>query len=180
MIRFAVSLFLFFSLPVLALAWVLKSIWILALATGFGAFGFLYFWLNSYSEFLIRIRPYRLHQEIEGRLRDLWTRSGPERMGVEFYSYRSTRPEFKIWVHSPGKVGIFFSQGFLERASDLEIEGIFKKLLEMRLREIKKKNRLYSVQLRLDRWKGREEEFRYWFVSFWLYPLERLLKIAKI
>jgi hypothetical protein len=180
MIRFLVSLFLFFSFPILFLAFVLKSFWVLAAGLGFGMFGILYFWLNSYSEFLFRIRPYRLHEDIESRLRALWREEGPERMGVEFYSYRATGSEFKVWVHSPGKVGIFLSQGFLERATDQEIRAAFGGILEMKLREIRRRNRLFSVRLKLDRWKGREEEFRYWFLSFWLYPLERLLKIAKI
>ncbi len=180
MIRFLTSLFFFFSFPILLLALVLKSIWVLAAGLGCGGFGILYFWLNSYSEFLLRIRPYRLHKDIESRLLALWREDGPERMGVEFFSYRATASEFKVWVHSPGKIGIFFSQGFLERATDQEIRTAIRGVLEMRLREIRKRNRLFSVRLRLDRWKGREEEFRYWFLSFWLYPLERLLKIAKI
>ncbi len=180
MIRMLMSLFFFFSFPVLLLAWVLKSAWVLAAGIGCGSFGILYFWLNSYSEFLLRVRPYRLHEELEGRLRALWREEGPERTGVEFFSYRATDPEFKIWVHAPGKIGIFFSQGFLEQATDLEIRSAFRGVHEMKLREVRRKNRLFSVRLRLDCWKGREEEFRYWFLSFWLYPLERLLKIAKI
>jgi hypothetical protein len=180
MIRFIVSLFFFFSFPILLLALALKSVLILAFGVGSGVFGILYFWFNSYAEFLMRIRPYRLHENIEERLRTLWRDAGPERIGVSFFSYRSTAAEFKVWVHSPGKIGIFFSQGFLERATDHDIRVAFRGLLEMKLREIKRGNRLFSVRLRLDRWKGREEEFRYWFLSFWLYPLERLLKIAKI
>jgi hypothetical protein len=180
MIRFLTSLFLFFSFPVLLLALVLKSPWVLLAGVLSGLLGIFYFWLNSYSEFLLRIKPEPLPPGIESRLLALWREEGPERMGVEFFSYRATVSEFKVWVHTPGKVGIFFSRGFLEEASDREIAKAFRGVLEMRLREIRKKNRLFSVRLRLDRWKGREEEFRYWFLSFWLYPLERLLKIAKI
>jgi hypothetical protein len=180
MIRFLVSLFLFFSFPILLLAMVLKSLWILGLAFVLGGGGILYFWLNSYSEFLMRIRPQRLDADLESRLRSLWREEGPERMGVDFFSFRATPSEFKVWVHSSGKVGLFLSQGFLEQATDRDIRMAFRGVLEMKLREIRKRNRLFSVRLRLDRWKGREEEFRFWFVSFWLYPLERLLKIAKI
>ncbi|MBU6153174.1 MAG: hypothetical protein KGP28_02625 [Bdellovibrionales bacterium] len=180
MIRFLMSLFFFFSFPILLIALVLGSFWFLVAGLASGIFGILYFWLNSYSEFLLRIRPYRLHEEIQTRLRALWREDGPERMGVEFLGFRTTASEFKVWVHSPGKVGIFLSQGLLESATDQEIRSAFRGVLEMRLREVRKRNRMFSVRLRLDRWKGQEEEFRYWFLSFWLYPLERLLKIAKI
>jgi hypothetical protein len=180
MIRFFVSLFFFFSFPILLLALALKSIWILGFAVACGVSGILYFWFNSYSEFLLRIRPGSMDEALAARLEGLWREAGPERIEAAFYRYRATEPEFKIWVHSPGKVGIFLSQGFLELATDERLIQAFRSLGTGRMRELIRGNRLFSVRLRLDRWKGREEEFRYWLLSFWLYPLERLLKIAKI
>ena len=86
--------------------------------------------------------------------------------------------ELQIWAHYSGKVDFFFSQGLVARLTETELEQII--LKEYDLAKIRVSNRLYALALIFKDLKGPFGHFRYWYVSFWLYPLEQLLKIASI
>ncbi len=119
-------------------------------------------------------------EDLNRRLFALWKKHGPEKVGVEFYRYRSTRPEFRVWAHQPRRVAIFLSLGFLEQMTDHDLQTAFRRIAEGRMGQVIAGNRREAFRMLLERWKGSESTFRYWFFSFWLYPLERLLNIARI
>jgi hypothetical protein len=84
-----------------------------------------------------------------------------------------------VWLNG-SDLHLLISQGLLARASEEQLQILFRNILQSNLRQIQNENRLYALSLWWDELKGQQNRFRYWFVSFWLYPLERLLKIAKI
>lgn len=136
--------------------------------------------LSSHSVYTAELNPEPMDDEIDVRLHHLWKRSGPERISAGFYTYRSTRPEFRVWAHHSRRLSVFLSRGFVEQMSDHDLLAAFRRIADSRMGDVIDANRREAFRLLLERWKGNEHAFRYWFLSFWLYPLERLLRIARV
>ena len=179
MAGFILILILFIASPFLWVAIALKSKVTVAIGLGIGLFYCILFFLNSFSEFLAELRATGVEPAVENRLRDLWRKVGPERTEVRFWVYPSSEAQFKVWVNGR-RLEIFFSQGLLSLATDAGLKAAFQSMSEMELSDIRLQNRRHALTLRFERLKGPKEDFRYWFLSFWLYPLERWLKIAKL
>jgi len=155
--------------------------WVVALVgLGLATLYLISFFLSGFSEFLLDLRATHVSDELDQRLQKLWGIAGPERVEARFWIYPSPSVEFKIWVSSEKKLEILFSQGLMQLATDSGLKAAFQSIGAMKLSEVKVQNRLHALSMRLDRIKGPKEDFRYWFLSFWFYPLERLLKIARI
>jgi hypothetical protein len=179
-IRIALILFLFGSSPLLLAAAALKS---LALAGGAALCGIglvLLFLFDSRGRVLEHYRALPLDAGTSAAFQRIWSASAPARMEADFFEYRSPVPEAMVWVRNPGSVTMLFSRGFLETVSEQGLRSMFAGLDRARVRGIFLENRRFAVRLRFQGWKGSMNSFRYWFVSFWLFPIERLLFIARI
>jgi hypothetical protein len=173
------TLILFVSSPFLLVALAMKSkiLLIVGLVLGFVYAGL--FLLNAFSEFLTELRATAVDEAMDRRLHALWKAVGPEHEEARFWIYPSSDAQFKVWMNG-SRLEIFFSQGLLSLATDSGLKAAFQSMAELQLSDIKLQNRRHALTLRFERLKGPKEDFRYWFLSFWLYPLERWLKIAKI
>lgn len=178
-------LILFFvsAVPGLLAALALKSALIAGLTLGSSFFFALYLRFSAYSEFISSLGPLEEGGSREQSLILLWQEEqgkNEKAISAEFRVYRSTAREFQGWVKSRRSLQFFISRGFLETVDEEALRRGFRSWDEARLRETVRANFLRSLELRFERWKGSPREFRYWFYSFWFYPLERMLKIAKI
>jgi hypothetical protein len=135
--------------------------------------------MNGFSEFLVELRALGVEPTVDDRLHALWKDVGPEGTEVRFWIYPASEAQFKVWVRGR-RLEIFFSQGLLTLATDAGLRAAFKSMIEMRISDIQLQNLRHALSLRFERLKGPKEDFRYWFLCFWLYPLERWLKIAKL
>jgi hypothetical protein len=172
-------LVLFIASPFLLLAVALKSKALILIGLGAGLIYTLFFLMNAFSEFLAELRASSVDDAMDRRLHALWKQVGPERIEARFWIYPSSEAQFRVWVNGK-RLEVFFSQGLLSLATDAGLKAAFQSMSEMHLSDIKLQNRRHALTLRFERIKGPKEDFRYWFLSFWLYPLERWLKIAKI
>ncbi len=180
MVNLILTLTLFFAAPFILVGVAMKS-WVLALVgLVFGALYLVFFFMNGFSEFLIDLKAVHVSDELDSRLQRLWKLAGPERVSARFWTYPSPLVEFKFWVAADKKLEIIFSQGLIQMATDSGLKAAFQSVSEMKIAETKLQNRLHALTIRIERIKGPKEDFRYWLLSFWLYPLERLLNIARI
>ena len=179
MIRLSTGIFLFFALPMVLIAIALKSITSLIVAGIVGGLGLLFFRVVARGDRLSSLRRVRLDEATLARLERLWRQHGPERVSITFHGYLSTQAEFKIWSASNREIEFWLSLGYLERVSDQELQAAFRQLDESALRRVREQNFREAIEFRFLRWKGSDLEFRHWFVSFWLYPLEHFLKIVR-
>ncbi len=180
MIRIALILFMSCSLPLLSVALALQSVLMAGIAAFCGAGFVVLFFYDSRGRVLERFRALPLDSRASTTIQRIWIASAPARMEADFFEYRSPVPEAMIWVRNSGAVTILFSRGFLETGTEEALSTMFAGLDRTRLREVFLENRRFAVSLRFQGWKGSMDSFRYWFVSFWLFPIERLLTIARI
>ncbi len=180
MIRMSLILFFVFFTPFALLGMSLKAPAVAILGVVLALVAILVLGLNSYSFYLGHLNPQPIEDEINHRLQKLWGRNGPERVTVDFYRFRSTRPELRVWAHRARSLAIFMSQGFMEQMTDHDLRTAFRRIADTRMSELMVSNRREAFRLMLERWKGGDRAFRYWFLSFWLYPLERILGISRI
>ncbi len=180
MIRMLIILILFFSAPLLLIGVGLRS-WPVALSGLLLSIVYLSMVISSgFSEFLSDLKAQHVDEALDLRLRRLWGQAGPGKLHARFWVYPSPMIEFKIWAQDEQRIEIFFSRGLIQMATDSGLKAAFQSIGEKRISEVRLQNRLHAMMTRLERLKGPKEDYRYWFLSFWLYPLERLLNIAKI
>jgi hypothetical protein len=180
MIRMLITLSLVLTAPFCLIGIGLHS-WPVAVAGVAVSMLYLILFLSSgFSEFISDLRATHVEESLEERLQRLWNQAGPPRLGARFWVYPSPLVEFKIWVQDDSRVEILFSRGLIQLATDSGLKAAFQSIGVKRIAEVRLQNRLHAFMTRLERLKGPKEDFRYWFLSFWLYPLERLLNIAKI
>ncbi len=173
-------LIVFFSAPFLLVGVSLRS-WPVALTGILLACSYLFVVMTSgFSEFVADLRAQHVDDSLDHRLNRLWDQAGPGKLKARFWIYPSPMIEFKIWAQDEQKVEILFSRGLIQMATDSGLKAAFQSIGEKRISEVRLQNRLHALMTRLERMKGPKEDYRYWFLSFWLYPLERLLNIAKI
>ena len=178
--RMVLILILFFSAPFLLVGAALHS-WPIALVGLILACSYLFVVISSgFSEFVADLRALHVDEALDQRLNRLWDQAGPARLKARFWIYHSPMIEFKIWAQDDQRIEILFSRGLIQMATDSGLKAAFQSIGEKRISEVRLQNRLHALMTRLERMKGPKEDYRYWFLSFWLYPLERLLNIAKI
>lgn len=170
----------FFSAPFLLIGGAMRS-WPTILVGLLFAVGYLILILSSgFGEFVADLKATHVDEGMESRLQKLWGLAGPGKLKARFWVYPSPHVEFKIWAHDEQRVEIMFSRGLIQMATDSGLKAAFQSIGRQKVGEVRLQNRLHSLMTRFERLKGPKEDFRYWFLSFWLYPLERLLNIAKI
>ena len=175
MIRFYFTLGLFFSFPFLWLAIAFWSwIW-LVVAVVVGAFGGLWFRSAAFS-LILKTRHARA---IENAMLSRISSSLQTSMRFKFWQIAESDAQAMAWVSS-NEIHLFFTQGLLARATEEQLTVLLQNVVRSNLKQVQVENRLYALSLWWDELKGQPNRFRYWFISFWLYPLERILKIAKI
>jgi hypothetical protein len=179
MILFSLVIIVFIAFPFLCVAIALKSKLLLIFGLSVGLCYLVFFLFSAFSDFLNDLRAVSLETSMDGRLHALWSASGPERTQVRFWIYSSSEAQFKVWING-SRLEVFFSQGLLNLATDAGLKAAFKSMSELDFSDVKLQNKRQALTLRFSRLKGPQEDFRYWFLSFWLYPLERSLKIAKL
>ncbi len=180
MIRILLILTLFFSAPLLLMGLALRS-WPVVLSGLLLSMAYLSIVISSaFSEFIADLKAQHVEEALDLRLRKLWNQAGPGRLRARFWIYPSPMIEFKIWAQDEQRIEILFSRGLIQMATDSGLKAAFQSIGEKRISEVRLQNRLHAMMTRIERLKGPKEDYRYWFLSFWLYPLERLLNIAKI
>ncbi len=105
---------------------------------------------------------------------------GLEGVKYEYWGHPSPSAVGSFWIKNQKTVIVLLSEGFLNAATESQVASMVESLSSGNFQEIRRINRLESLLLIFDRWKGESRHFRFWILSFFLYPLERFLKIAKI
>jgi len=105
---------------------------------------------------------------------------GLENVTYQFWSYPASKAEGAFWIRNHKTVAVLLSEGFLRSASESQVASMMEGLNTGNFREIRAINRRESLLMLFKSWKGESRHYRFWIISFFLYPLERLLKIAKI
>ncbi len=180
MIGLILILLLFIASPFLLAGLAAKSIVLGGIGLALSLLYVSLFLLNGFAEFLSELRGVAADDALNTRLQKLWREAGPERVVARFWIYPESGAHFKVWVSGNRQLEVFFSQGLLNLATDQGLKAAFTTMSSFDFSDIKLQNRQHALTTRFERLKGPKEDFRYWLLSFWLYPLERLLKIAKI
>ena len=105
---------------------------------------------------------------------------GLEGVSYEYWSYPTPGPEVSIWIRNNKSVILFLSDGFLKLATESQVVVLFETLNTQQFQITRRKNKQESYCIFFKHLKGGSSHYRYWIFSFFLYPLERFLKIAKI
>ncbi len=105
---------------------------------------------------------------------------GLEGVNYEYWSYPTPSPEGSIWIKNNKSVVLFLSEGFLKLATESQVVGMMESLNAGNFHDTRRENKQITFSLFMEQLKGESRFFRYWILSFFLYPLERFLKIAKI
>ncbi|NDG85403.1 MAG: hypothetical protein EBX52_10270 [Proteobacteria bacterium] len=179
MMRIQLILFLFFSLPALLLSGMVRSPALLAVSAGWGLIATAWLLARSGEAAYEDLRPAALDPGMESRLARILLEAGSPRLRVEFLKFKSTDPVVKVQIRGRGELRVFISVAFLETAADSDFRRIFSSWSPDEFRKIRIANIRDSIRSTLSGWKGGTNRFRYWFVSFWLLPFERLLQIAR-
>jgi hypothetical protein len=175
-----IVLILFIAFPLLMVSIALKSKIIALVGLGFGLVYLILFLWAGFSDFISELNANRFDESQDLRLQKLWREAGPPRVEARFWIYVSSEVQLKLWVRSEKKIEIFLSLGLFQLATDAGLKAAFQSISSQSFADVKLQNRLHALSRLFDQFKGPKQAFRYWFVSFWLYPLERLLKIARI
>jgi len=105
---------------------------------------------------------------------------GLEGVSYEYWRYPSTHLEGEFWIKSRKKIAILLSEGFLKTATEAQVVAMMESLSTRRFHEVRRENRKKSIEFFFKAMKGEPRHYRYWFVSFFLYPFERFMRMAKI
>ena len=105
---------------------------------------------------------------------------GLEGVTYEYWSYPTPNPEVSIWIKNNKAIVLLLSDGFLKIATESQVVNLLESLNTQKVQEIRQKNKQEAFQYFFTDFKGGSRRYRYWVLSFFLYPLERFLKIAKI
>lgn len=105
---------------------------------------------------------------------------GLEGIDYEYWTYPSPNPEGSIWVRNQKSVLIFLSEGFLKVATEPQVVTMMESLNAKTFQVTRRKNKKDSIRAMISNFKGDSSRYRFWILSFFLYPLERMLKVAKI
>ncbi len=105
---------------------------------------------------------------------------GLEGITYEYWCYPTPNPEGSIWIKGNKNVLLFLSEGFLKIATEPQAVALMESLNASNFQEMRLKNKHESLAIWINNLKGESRHYRYWISSFFLYPLERFLKIAKI
>lgn len=105
---------------------------------------------------------------------------GLENISYEYWSYPTPNPEGSIWVKNNKNVVFFISDGFLKIATEPQVVTMMESLNANTFSVTRRKNKKESIRYLINEVKGESSHYRFWILSFFLYPLERMLKVAKI
>lgn len=105
---------------------------------------------------------------------------GLESVNYEYWVYPTPRAEGSFWIRHRHRVMIFLSEGMMKSATESNLGAMFESLNASNFNRYRVENQRETIALMLDAIKGKRNQFRYWGVSFLVYPLERFLKIAKM
>jgi hypothetical protein len=105
---------------------------------------------------------------------------GLEGVNYEFWTYPTARAEGGFWVRNNKTVAVLLSEGFLLSATESQVASMMESLNAGNFQEIRHINRRESLLMVFEGWKGESRNYRFWVISFLLYPLERFFKIAKM
>lgn len=105
---------------------------------------------------------------------------GLEGVTYEYWSYPTAKPEGSFWIRSNKSVVILLSEGFLKTATESQVVAMMESLNGNNFQAVRRGNKQQAFQFLINQLKGQSRHYRYWILSFFLYPLERFLKIAKI
>ena len=184
MIRFYFTLGLFFSVPFLWLAVAFWSwIWVL-IALVIAISGCIWFRSAAFAKMLNARHAVVLSDEwmntvLKRITHSIYESTSVKKMHFKFWRISESEAQCLVWI-GRSSVNVFMSQGLLAKANEDQLRALLQNIIEGDLKKVQLENRLYALSLWWEELKGQPNRFRYWFISFWLYPLERLLKIAKI
>jgi len=105
---------------------------------------------------------------------------GLEGVSYEYWHYPATQPEGSFWIKSNKRVVVLLSDAFLKTATESQVVAMMESLSADSFHEVQQENRKKALRLFFNSIKGESRHYRYWISSFFLYPLERLFKIARI
>ena len=105
---------------------------------------------------------------------------GLEGVSYEYWHYPTTQPEGSFWIKNNKRVVVLLSDGFLKTATESQVVAMMESLSTSTFQEVRRENRKKGLRLFFNSIKGESRHYRYWISSFFLYPLERLLNIARI
>lgn len=99
---------------------------------------------------------------------------------IRVYAFPNAEPELKLWMPSRWRFNLFVSEGYFDRSRESDWIHFFHGWSTLKWSLIRRQNRLHALNSMFNRWKGPPNAYRHWWVSFFLFPVERLLKISKI
>lgn len=100
------------------------------------------------------------------------------RVQVQVYVFPKASLELKIWMDSPQKVSLLVSEGFFEKAPESQWRHFFQSWTPAWASQVQSAQRREGLAALFLGWKGQVNTARHWWLSFWLLPVERVLKIS--
>ena len=180
MFRVMVILTFFLSFPALMISIAFGSRIAGLISCALGLLAACVFLFQARGIFFKSIHAFPLPEESEFRsaVETFLKNHGPEKIKFRLWQTPSPDPVFRIWVGFNSEIEFIFSQGLIARVKESELEALL--LTDQNYARIRLENRLYALTLRWESLKGPSNRFQYWLVSFFLYPLEQILKISKL
>jgi len=105
---------------------------------------------------------------------------GLENLSYQYWTYPDTKPEGTLWILNRKKAALLVSEGFLKTAEESQVALLMSHLSAQNFNQVRHDNQRQALQMFFNSIKGESNHYRFWVISFFLYPLERFLKIARI
>ena len=181
MIIFYLILSLFFSFPFIWMAIAFHSpvFWLLSL--GAMICGLIWFEKTRFMRVqkAVYASPALEDSIITAAWKRVQVRTGAENIKLELWVYPSPDRLTFFWIKKRNHGVCFMSQGMVSVIREEELFQLFQEFYQENPKKIIFLNHLYALNLWWKALKGSEKHFRYWFLTFWLYPFERALNKIK-
>ena len=180
MIRLSVVLFLAISFPLQCIALGFNSRSLGLIFLGATVLSVILFFITARKVFIRGHQAQRLEPDhpFSSVMQKIIFRKGVEKSEYRVWLIPLSEPGVLVWAAGRHSMDLFFTRGSLVSVTEAQLEAF---VVSVRNDfHIAEQNHLQALGLILEWLKGSSERFRYWIVSFCVYPLEQALKIAKI
>ncbi len=180
MIRLFIILFAVIAFPLFCIALGFTSLTLALVFLVFSILLILLFLFNAKQIFIRghEAKPLPVDHPFRITMDGLVRKKGVEKTEYYYWLIPASEPGILVWAPRSGRVDLFFSRGALVSVNEAQLVAFLDSVRNAS--HLANENYLEALRFYLDHLKGPSQRFRYWFISFFLYPLEHALKIAKI
>ena len=183
MLFFYFSLGAFFLIPFFWFALAFHTWILIGVGLVFSTSILLWFLKTSFQRFVNHYRAFQNSEENDALLFQAWFRVerelGIENIKIELWLYPTPDFESFLWIKSKTHAVCFMSTGMASIIKEEQLKRLFLNYAQQDFGKVSLENSRFALWLWWSELRGSPQSYRYWFIGFWLYPFEKILKIAK-